>query len=189
MKVLKFGGTSVGSAKNINNVINILTNYSESDSIICVVSAVGGITDKLLNVANLALNKDDNYKIEFEAIKQKHFDIINELIPNKNETVLTNVDNKLNELNSLLDGIYLINELSPKTSDKLVSYGELLSSYIIAETMKSRGLNTERKNSQELVVTDSNFTKAEVDYTLTNKNIRDYFNKANQRITILPGFI
>ena len=189
MKVLKFGGTSVGSAKNINNVINILTNYSESDSIICVVSAVGGITDKLLNVANLALNKDDNYKIEFEAIKQKHFDIINELIPNKNETVLTNVDNKLNELNSLLDGIYLINELSPKTSDQLVSYGELLSSYIIAETMKSRGLNTERKNSQELVVTDSNFTKAEVDYTLTNKNIRDYFNKANQRITILPGFI
>ncbi len=189
MKVLKFGGTSVGSAKNINNVIDILTNYSKSDSIICVVSAVGGITDKLLDVADLALNKDDNYKIEFEAIKQKHFDIIKELIPNKNETVLNTIDNKLNELNSLLDGIYLINELSPKTSDKLLSYGELLSSYIIAVTMKSRGLNTERKNSQELVVTDSNFTKAEVDYTLTNKNIKEYFNKANQRITILPGFI
>ena len=189
MKVLKFGGTSVGSAKNINNVIDILTNYAKSDSIICVVSAVGGITDKLLNVAELALNKDDNYKSEFEAIKQKHFDIINELIPSKNENVLSSVEDKLNELNSLLDGIYLINELSPKTSDKLVSYGELLSSYIIAETMKSRGLNAERKNSQELVVTDSNFTKAEVDYTLTNKNIIDYFNKANQRITILPGFI
>ncbi len=117
------------------------------------------------------------------------FDIITELIPSKNETVLNAVNDKLNELNSLLDGIYLINELSPKTSDKLVSFGELLSSYIISETMKSRGLNTERKNSQELVVTDSNFTKAEVDYALTNKNIRDYFNKANQQITILPGFI
>ncbi len=189
MKVLKFGGTSVGSAKNINKVIDILTNYSKSDSIICVVSAVGGITDKLLNVADLALNKDDIYKNDFEAIKQKHFDIIRELIPSKNEKVLNAVNDKLNELNSLLDGIYLINELSPKTSDKLVSFGELLSSYIISETMKSRGLNTERKNSQELVVTDSNFTKSEVDYTLTNKNIKDYFNKANQRITILPGFI
>ena len=189
MKVLKFGGTSVGSAKNINNVIDILTNYSKSDSIICVVSAVGGITDRLLNVADLALNKDDTYKEEFESIKQKHFDIITKLIPTKNETVLAYVGDKLNELNSLLNGIYLINELSPKTSDKLVSYGELLSSYIIAETMKSRGLNTERKNSQELVVTNSNFTKAEVDYTLTNKNIRDYFNNANQQITILPGFI
>jgi len=88
-----------------------------------------------------------------------------------------------------LDGIYLINELSPKTSDKLTSYGELLSSYIIAETMKSRGLSTELKNSQELIITNSNFTKAEVDYKLTNKNIQDYFNSAKQSITIIPGFI
>ncbi|HKK12007.1 MAG TPA: bifunctional aspartate kinase/homoserine dehydrogenase I, partial [Flavobacteriaceae bacterium] len=85
--------------------------------------------------------------------------------------------------------IYLINELSPKTSDKLLSFGELLSSYIIAETMKARGLNAVRKNSQDLIVTNSSFTKAEVNYELTNANIKDYFNKAKQRITILPGFI
>ncbi|NNL16068.1 MAG: bifunctional aspartate kinase/homoserine dehydrogenase I [Flavobacteriaceae bacterium] len=189
MKVLKFGGTSVGSAKNIDKVIDILKDSSKDDSIICIVSAVGGITDRLLNVADLALNKEVNYKLKFESIKQKHFEIIKDLIPNKNEAILNEVNDKLNELCSLLDGIYLINELSPKTSDKLVSYGELLSSYIIAETMKSRGLNTQRKNSQELIVTNSNFTKAEVDFALTNNNIRNYFNKANQRITILPGFI
>lgn len=189
MKVLKFGGTSVGSAKNINQVIDILSDYSKTDYIICVVSAIGGITDRLLNVANLALDRNDNYKTELESIMQIHFDIISELIPQNNQTVLENIDRKLQDLKSLLNGIFLINELSPKTSDKLVSFGELLSSYIIAETMKSRGLNTERKNSQELIVTDSNFTKAEVEYDATNKNIRDYFNKANQRITILPGFI
>ncbi len=189
MKVLKFGGTSVGSTANINKVIEILANYSKQDSIICVVSAVGGITDKLINLANLALKKDKSYLEAFKGIKKIHVDIITELIPKKNEKVLKSIEDKFNELKSLLDGIYLINELSPKTSDKLVSYGELLSSYIITETMKSRRLDVERKNSQELIVTNSAFTKAEVDFTITNKNIRDYFKTVKQRITILPGFI
>jgi len=189
MKVLKFGGTSVGSAKNINNVINILKSYVEKDSVICVVSAVGGITDKLLLAGNLAKNKDAGFSMVYDTIKQIHLDIIVELIPDNNKSVLDFVNSKLETLKSLLDGIYLINELSPKTSDKLTSYGELLSSYIIAETMKSRGLSTELKNSQELIITNSNFTKAEVDYKLTNKNIKEYFDSAKQSITILPGFI
>ena len=189
MKVLKFGGTSVGSATNINRVIKILSNYSQDDAIICVVSAVGGITDKLINMANQALIKDKSYIDSFKSIKKIHIDITSELIPKKNEKILKALDEKFKDVKSLLDGIYLINELSPKTSDKLVSYGELLSSYIIAETIKSRGLDVERKNSQELIITNSAFTKAEVNYTITNKNIRDYFKKNNHRITILPGFI
>ena len=189
MKVLKFGGTSVGSAKNINKVIDILKNYSKDDSIICIVSAVGGITDKLIHVANLALLKDLSYKDSFMTIKKIHENIITELIPNKNKIVLKAVEDKLHELKSLLDGIYLINELSPKTSDKLVSYGELLSSFIIAEAMRSQGLDVVRKNSQDLLVTNSSYTKAEVDFNITNKNIRNYFKKSNQTITILPGFI
>jgi aspartokinase/homoserine dehydrogenase 1 len=189
MKVLKFGGTSVGSAKNINNVINILNSYAEKDTIICVVSAVGGITDKLLLAGNLAKNKDAGFSEVFNTIKDIHLDIIKELIPTKNETILNVISDKLETLNSLLEGIYLINELSPKTSDKLTSYGELLSSYIIAETMKSRGLSSELKNSQELIITNSNFTKAEVDYKQTNKNIQEYFKSIKQKITICPGFI
>ncbi|MBU2940138.1 bifunctional aspartate kinase/homoserine dehydrogenase I [Lacinutrix sp. C3R15] len=189
MKVLKFGGTSVGSSTNINKVISILENYSKKDAIICVVSAVGGITDRLLKAGELANNKDKAYTKEFEAIQNSHFSIITELVPKQNKAIISHVENMLQDLKSLLDGIYLINELSPKTSDKLVSFGELLSSYIIAETLKSRSINAQLKNSQELVVTNSNFTKAEVEYDTTNKNIKDYFNTANQKITILPGFV
>ena len=189
MKVLKFGGTSVGSAKNINKVISILNNYAERDSIICVVSAVGGITDKLIAVGELAVSKNKNYIEGFDAIKQIHIDIINELIPTQNNTVLIQVEEKLQALKSLLNGIYLINEISPKTTDKLLSFGELLSSFIISETMKSRGSNSTLKNSQELITTNSNFTKADIDYNITNAKIRDYFSSANQKITILPGFI
>jgi len=189
MNVLKFGGTSVGSAKNINRVISILDSYSQEDDVICVVSAVGGITDKLLKAGELAQQKDKSYLTDFKLIKQIHLNILSELNPKLNASVKKELEDKLNALKSLLDGIYLINELSPKTSDKLVSFGELLSSYIIAETMKSRGMDTIRKNSQELIVTNSNFTKAEVNYTLTNSNIKNYFKEAEQRITILPGFI
>lgn len=189
MKVLKFGGTSVGSSKNINNVINILEDYSKKDSIICVVSAVGGITDKLLLAGKLAQNKNEQFLKVFKTIKTIHLEIINELIPNNNEFIVTYVNERLNALKSLLEGIYLINELSPKTSDKLVSFGELLSSFIIAETMKSRGLSTECKNSQDLVVTNASFTKAEVNYSTTNTNITNYFKDVKQRITILPGFV
>tara|TARA_R110000868_G_scaffold282657_2_gene542978 strand:+ start:613 stop:3057 length:2445 start_codon:yes stop_codon:yes gene_type:complete len=189
MKVLKFGGTSVGSSKNINKVINILENYGKTDTITCVVSAVGGITDKLLLAGKQAQSKDKTFIDTFESIKESHFHIIKELNPEKSESILSFVEEKLDALKSLLEGIYLINELSPKTSDKLVSFGELLSSFIIAETMKKRGISAEIKNSQELVITNSNFTKAEVDYSITNQNIRDYFKSAKQNITILPGFI
>ncbi|WCO00388.1 bifunctional aspartate kinase/homoserine dehydrogenase I [Psychroserpens ponticola] len=189
MKVLKFGGTSVGSVNNINQVISILEDKSKTDKVICVVSAVGGITDKLLNVGYLAQSKNNDYKDAFIAIQRSHIKLIEALIPKKNKEVITYVETKLKALKDLLDGLYLINELSPQTSDKLVSFGELLSSYIIAETMKSRGIHAERKNSQELIVTNSDFTKAEVIYKATNTNIKTYFKSANQDITILPGFV
>ncbi|WP_136481025.1 bifunctional aspartate kinase/homoserine dehydrogenase I [Cognatitamlana onchidii] len=189
MKVLKFGGTSVGSAKNINNVISILNDYGQSDSVVCVVSAVGGITDKLLLAGNQALNKDNSFKDTLAEIEERHFTIIKELNPDNSTAIVSGVSDRLNSLKNLLNGVFLINELSPKTSDKLVSYGERISSFIIAETMKNRGLSADRKNSQELVITDSNYTKAEVDFGITNSNIQLYFNAAKQNITILPGFI
>lgn len=189
MKVLKFGGTSVGSSKNINKVISILEDYAKHDSVICVVSAIGGITDKLLLAGKQAQNKDSAFKDTLTLIKDIHFKVINELNQSNTQPILAYVEKKLNDLESLLNGIYLINELSPKTSDKLVSFGEILSSYIIAETMINRKISAKIKNSQELIITNSNFTKAEVNYNLTNTNIKEYFNTAKQTITILPGFI
>ena len=189
MQVLKFGGTSVGSSKNINKVITILENYSKQDKVICVVSAFGGITDKLLKAGNLAKNSDKNYTAEYESIKVKHFKILEALIPKNNTEISKDIDNKLKKLKNLLDGIFLINELSLQTSDRLVSFGELLSSFIIAETLKSLNLSAVRKNTQQLIVTNSNFSKAEVNFETTNANIRAYFSENHQDITILPGFI
>ncbi|GGD09387.1 bifunctional aspartate kinase/homoserine dehydrogenase I [Hyunsoonleella pacifica] len=189
MKVLKFGGTSVGSSKNINKVISILQSYAQDSKVVCVVSAVGGITDKLLLAGRQAQSKDDSFKDTFKTIETIHYSIIKELNTDNNTSILAYAEKKLSELYSLLEGIFLINEVSPKTSDKLVSFGELLSSFIIAETMKNRNISANRKNSQELVITNSNFTKAEVDYKITNNNIKDYFDSAKESITILPGFI
>ncbi len=189
MKVLKFGGTSVGSTKNINQVVSILEDYSKKDNIICVVSAIGGITDKLLKAGTLAKQKEKKYKQEYKAIAEIHLSFVKALIPNNNDLIVSIIKDRLKKLKRILDGIYLINELSPSTSDKLVSYGERLSSLIIAETMKSRGIDAKRKNSRSLIVTNSNFTKAEVKYAQTNNNIKTYFAEAAQRISVLPGFI
>ncbi|MFS4481867.1 bifunctional aspartate kinase/homoserine dehydrogenase I [Hyunsoonleella sp. 2307UL5-6] len=189
MKVLKFGGTSVGSSKNINKVISILNRYANDSKVVCVVSAVGGITDKLLLAGRQACSKDESFKETLDVITDTHFTIIKALNPENNTSILAYAEEKLNELHSLLDGIFLINEISPKTSDKLVSFGELLSSYIVAETMRNRGISANRKNSQELVITNSNFTKAEIDYSVTYSNIKTYFNTSEEKITILPGFI
>ena len=189
MKVLKFGGTSVGSATNINKVVSILDEYAKKDRILCVVSAVGGITDKLLLAGSYAQQKNEDYTKVFKAIKDQHFDIAKALLPGKSKKALDYLESEFVQLKNLLDGIFLINELSPKTSDKLVSYGELLSSYLINETMLSRGIDSERKNSQELIVTDANFSKAEVNYPITNKNIQEHFKTSSIAITIIPGFV
>ncbi|TJY33876.1 bifunctional aspartate kinase/homoserine dehydrogenase I [Pontimicrobium aquaticum] len=191
MKVLKFGGTSVGSAKNILKVITIIKNISQDSDVVVVVSAVGGITDKLLNAANKAVIKDRSYKELFKQIQLIHLDIIEDLIPSeiKSAEVKKMINKRLDTLEKLLEGIYLINELSPKTTDKLLSNGEQMSSFIISEAMKLHGINAELKNSQELVVTDTNYTNATVNFNATNKNIKQYFETHNNSVTLLPGFI
>ena len=190
MKVLKFGGTSVGSAKNIQKVIEIVKNESLSENVTVVVSAIGGITDKLLAAADKAIEKNKNYKDDFESLRLKHVEVIDGLLSGEShETTLDIVLNHLSKLEKILDGIYLINELSPKTTDKLLSFGELLSSLIIYETMKLHDLNIQLKNSQNLIVTDSNFTNAAVNFGETNENIVSYYDSNDKIITILPGFI
>ena len=190
MKVLKFGGTSVGSSENINKVIQIVGHASENQSVVVVVSAVGGITDKLMNASSKAISKDLDYKSDFNKLKKQHIDIIEGLLSGDSlESTKDIILEKLLELEKLLDGIYLINELSPQTTDKLLSFGELMSSLIIFEAMQQKGLNVQLKNSQNLIVTDSNFTNAAVQFEETNANITTYFEHNDKLITILPGFI
>lgn len=189
MKVLKFGGTSVGSLNNINSVIDIVASYAVTGKVVCVVSAMGGVTDKLLLAGEQAKNKDSTYLTTFSKLQKSHLDIAIDLNPKDHKDIHAHVAVILDNLKSLLDGIYLINELSPKTSDKLVSFGELLSSYIIATSMRLRGFDASYKNAQELIATNSNFSKADVDYKTTNTNIQTFFNKNTQTITVLPGFV
>lgn len=187
MRVLKFGGTSVGSVANINQVIKIVSQEAKNDRICMVVSAVGGITDMLMQ-CGLQAAKKENYNPVFKELEAKHLQFVSELVPNDTEAV-EETQGLLNDLNSLLNGIYLINELSPKTVDKLLAYGEILSSSIIARAMYAQGLDAARKDSRDLITTNDKHTKAGVNYKVTNSQLEYYFAKAKQQITVLPGFI
>ncbi|WP_124980504.1 bifunctional aspartate kinase/homoserine dehydrogenase I [Nonlabens xiamenensis] len=189
MKVLKFGGTSVGSATNIRQVIDIVSQASSKEKVIVVMSAVGGVTDQLLYTGQLAQAADPSYRMPLEKIRQLHFELWKELVPDASDQLTNELHQRLDALQGLLDGIYLINELSPKTMDKLLGFGELLSSYIISQACIQTGLQTTLKNSQELIVTDDQFTKAQVDIASTYLNINRYFSAENSPVHVLPGFV
>ncbi|HCE54109.1 MAG TPA: bifunctional aspartate kinase/homoserine dehydrogenase I [Lutibacter sp.] len=190
MKVLKFGGSSVATSENINKAIEIVKDSAYNNKAIVVVSALGGITDVLLEAGNLACIGDENYKNKFKLIEERHLKVIRELIPVSNQSgVLGHVKKMLNKLEATLEGVFLINELSAKTSDKIVSFGELLSSFIVVEAMKNQGLDAELKNAQELIVTDENFSNAVVKFEQTNNNIETFFKNNKHQIIVLPGFV
>jgi len=190
MKVLKFGGSSVASSENINKVISIVKESSFKNNVAVVVSALGGITDLLLEAGKLACDANSDYITKFKAIENRHLQVVRELIPVNNQSgVLGQVKKMLNKLENTLEGVFLINELSNKTSDKIVSFGELFSSYIIAEAMKSNGLDTELKNSQELITTNEDFSNASVIFSKTNTAIESFFKHNKSKIVMLPGFV
>ena len=190
MKVLKFGGSSVASSENINKVINIVKESSLTNNVAVVVSALGGITDLLLEAGKLACNGNENYLKSLKIIEDRHLQIVRELIPvNNQSSVLGQVKKMLNKLENTLEGVFLINELSNKTSDKIVSFGELFSSFIIAEAMKNNNLDGILKNTQELIVTNENFSNAAVLFEKTTKNIDDFFKENTHKIVVLPGFV
>ena len=190
MKVLKFGGSSVATSENINKVINIVKESSKNNNIAVVVSALGGVTDLLLEAGNLACSGNKDYLKTFETIEEKHVQVVRALIPINNQgSVLGQIKKMLNKLENTLEGVFLINELSNKTSDKIVSFGELFSSFIIANAMQNNGLDAVLKNSQELIVTDSNFSNAGVIFPKTISNIAAFFKQNHSKIVVFPGFV
>ena len=189
MKVLKFGGTSVANPENIHKVKSIIQGNGKTPQAVFV-SAFGGITDKILTASNLASEQDLGYTKVVEEIELRHLSAIKTLIPIKKQSaVLSQVKSDLNTLETLLEGSYLIGEVTPKLSDKIVGYGELLSAYIISEFLKSEGLNVAFKDSRELITTDESFGNAKVDTERTQKNCKAYFASRKESATILPGFI
>ena len=190
MNVLKFGGTSVANAENIIKVINILKSEAKDTQLLAVISALGGITDVLLEAGELANAKDEAYLTTFDAIKARHLETVEALFPEHiKEDIISEVSAILERLKDILQGIYLINEFSFKTRDKVLSFGELLSSYIISEALKLHVKDAQLKDSRELIATDSYFTKANIKEELTNQNITSYFKSSKASVTVLPGFI
>ncbi len=190
MQVLKFGGSSVKNAENINKVIAIIKEKAKNDKTIVIVSALGGITDILLQCSKLASEGNETYKEKLLEAEQRHLQTVKELIPiTRQSSLLSLVKTLCNEIEDICNGIFLLRELSDRTKDRIVSYGELLSSRIIAAGLKSEIAGAEWKDSREIIITNSNFGAAVVEFATTNKKVSDYFNGSDSSLFILPGFI
>ena len=190
MQVLKFGGSSVANAANISKTIAIIRKAIEIDQTIVVVSALGGVTDSLLHCATSAAAGDENYTVALKGIEQRHLDTVRELISvTCQSSVLSMVKKTCNELEDIFKGVYLLRELSARTKDCVSSFGELLSSRILSAGLASLDVLKIWKDSRELIVTDSQYGNAKVDFPATKKKMMDYFLSNEQRLFIVPGFI
>lgn len=186
MKVLKFGGTSVGSVESILSLKAIVEKEAQEQPIIVVVSALGGITDKLIATSVLAQKGDEAWKDEFQTMVERHHKMIDTIItdPRKREQLFNIVDSLFEQLRSIYFGVYLIHDLSKKTQDAIVSYGERLSSNIVATLVQG----AKWYDSREFIKTMRKNHKNTLDSELTNRLVRRTFSDL-QRISLVPGFI
>ena len=190
MQVLKFGGTSVANAQNINKAIAIIEQAIKKEPAIVVVSALGGITDVLLHCAVLAAAGDEQFKEKLLSIEQRHLEVVKALIPvAQQSSVLSFVKKNCNEIEDICNGIFLLRELSARTKDRMAAYGELLSSHIIAARLKTGGTKNTWKDSRELVATNSDFGNAIVDFAATNRQVKEFFSTQTGSLFVLPGFV
>ncbi len=190
MRVLKFGGTSVANADNIKLVIAIITNKAEKEPLAVVVSAFSKVTDLLQLAASKAAQNDESFRDIVLEIEKKHLDTLKQLIPvSEQSALLSHIKRIINHLETLLDGCFLLGELSPRTADTILSFGELLSSFIIAEALKQNLKNSSYKDSRELIKTNATFGKASVNFEVSNRLIQDYFATNDSKVVLLPGFI
>ncbi|MBY0535985.1 MAG: bifunctional aspartate kinase/homoserine dehydrogenase I [Chitinophagaceae bacterium] len=190
MQVLKFGGSSVANAENINKVAAIVKDAAAKKKTLVVVSALGGITDTLLAAGTLAAAGHESYKEKLAVIEQRHLEAVKALIPVTNQSsVLSLVKKQCNEIEDICNGVYALQELSLQTKDRIMSYGELLSSQIIAHRFQNLGMSAVWKDSRELIQTNEQFGNAAVQFVETNQKIQDYFIGNPAGLFVLPGFI
>ncbi len=190
MKVLKFGGSSVGNAESIEKVIEIVKNSVLKDVSIVILSAMQGTTDALIGVATLAEGGDDSFRLKIKGIETKHLTAVSVLLgQNTQDGIIDFIENRINELKSICEGVYLLRELSGRTLDRIVSFGEILSTKIVSAKLNSLGVENVWVDSRKLIRTDSNFTNAAVDFAETNKLIKEFYSQQTAKLFILPGFI
>jgi aspartokinase/homoserine dehydrogenase 1 len=191
MKVMKFGGTSVGSVKSILSLKKIVETEARTQPVVVVVSALDGITDKLIATSQLAKQGDDRYREEFDAMVTRHHQMIEAIIQDDKKRIdlFNNVDQLFDQLKSIFYGVYLIHDLSKKTEDTIVSYGERLSSHVVAAMVK----NGVRMNSRDFIRTQKKQGKHVIDADLTTELVKEAFkgcfDTATNKVYVVPGFI
>ena len=188
MKVMKFGGTSVGSVKSILSLKKIVETEARTQPVVVVVSALDGITDKLIATSKMAKQGDEHYREEFDAMVTRHHQMIEAIIQDEKKRIdlFNNIDQLFEQLKSIYFGVFLIHDLSKKTEDAIVSYGERLSSHIVAAMVK----NGVRMNSRDFIRTQKKQGKHVIDADLTTELVKENFKDLNDKtIYVLPGFI
>ena len=187
MKVMKFGGTSVGSVNSILNLKGIVERAAANERVIVVVSALGGITDRLIKTANMAVAGDSAFNEEFKEIVARHHDMIDTVITDngKRAALLEEVDMLLNELNNIYQGLALINNLTPKSEATIVSYGERISSRITTALING----AVRYNSRQFIKTETKHGKYILADEITDKLIHQHFDNSTEQVIVVPGFI
>lgn len=190
MKVLKFGGSSLASPERIKLVSKTIQKHLEEDAVVSVFSAFGGVTNDLLEMAELAAKEDIRYKEILAANEKRHLDAARELVPVANQSsILSKIKNEFNRLETLYEGVYLLNELSDKTRHVISGFGEILSSQIIAEYFKGLGIKSQFADTRDLIVAKNASEKVQVNYDLTNANIEIFFGSHQSGLYVVPGFV
>jgi aspartokinase/homoserine dehydrogenase 1 len=192
MQVLKFGGSSVGTPDAITKVIAIVKQRVQAKPAIVVVSAMSGVTDQLILLAQSASQGNEAYKTIIQNLEQKHLDAVRALLPIQQQSgTLSMVKQLINEIESNCEGLFMLRELTMRIQDRLISYGEILSSKIIAAAFEAEGIDQVWLDSRTLIKTNSKYFNAVVDKSVTNQNIQAYFaSSSNQHaLYIAPGFI
>ena len=188
MDVLKFGGTSVANSTNIKQSVSIFTQAKYSNAIV-VVSALSGVTDLLIQAAIDASISNGSYLETLTHIEQKHIVCVNELIENNNADCIEMVEQHFSELQDICEGVYRLGELTNRTKDRIVSYGELLSSKIISAYLTATNQAHQWIDSREVIITDNNFGNANVDFEKTYSKINSKFKIQNLKLFLAPGFV
>ena len=192
MQVLKFGGSSVGTPEAISKVIAIVKERVKTTPTIVVVSAMSGVTDQLILLAQSAAQGNEAYKTIIQNLEQKHLDAVRALLPIQQQSgTLSMVKQLINEIESNCDGLFMLRELTMRMQDRLISYGEILSSKIIAAAFEAEGVDQVWLDSRAMIKTNSKYFNAVVDRSTTIKTIQAYFEIPSNKhaLYMAPGFI
>jgi aspartokinase/homoserine dehydrogenase 1 len=187
MKVLKFGGTSVATPESISNVLSIV---QEQEQCTVVVSALGGITDLLIDALEKAASQDKSYASLFKAIEERHLELIKAFIPiSKQSSLISFVKVEINHLETLLDGVAMLQEITPKTTDKVTSFGEGMSAKIIEAIFLENNIDTRLLDGCDLIQTAQQNGRLVIDWEQTKENVSRLYSDNTAKTILVPGFV